>query len=73
MKYHWIDCLMPFPSDRLESPFLHSKMLIINSNEHFRQSNAQLMKFQVFSLRHEKKIRKELFFLLVATGFKTTP
>ena len=37
MKYYWIDYLMPFPSDRLDSPFLHSKMLIMSSNERFRQ------------------------------------
>ena len=24
---------MPFPSDRSDSPFLHSKMLIMSSNE----------------------------------------
>ena len=32
MKYHWTDYLMPSPS-----PFLHSKMLIMSSNERFRQ------------------------------------
>ena len=37
MKYHWIEYLMPFPSDRLDSPFLHSKMLIMSSDERFRQ------------------------------------
>ena len=37
MKYHWIDYLMPFPFDRLDSPFLHSRMLIMTSNERFRQ------------------------------------
>ena len=37
MKYHWIDYLIPFPSDRLDSPFIHSKIVITSSNERFRQ------------------------------------
>ena len=37
--------LMHFPFDGLDSPFLHTKMLIVSSNEHFRQQNAQLVKF----------------------------
>ena len=37
MKYHWIDYPYAFPSDRLISPFLHIKMLILSSNKRFRQ------------------------------------
>ena len=59
MKYHWIDYLVPFPSDRLDPPFFHSKMLIMNSNERFRQENVQLMKFEVFSFL--LGIKKEIF------------
>ena len=63
MKYHWIDYFMSFPSGRLDSPFLHSKMLIMSSNERFRKQNAQLMKLQsiFFFLgikrRYEEKFR----------------
>ena len=61
MKYHWIDYLMSFPSDRLDSPVIRLKMLIMSSNEHFRQYNAQLMKFQVlqFILGIKKKKKKK--------------
>ena len=34
-KSSWIDYLMPYPSDRLDSLFLHLKMLIMSSNERF--------------------------------------
>ena len=70
MNYHWIGYLMPFPSDRLDSPFLHSKMLIMSSSERFRQRNMRLMKFQVFSylLGIEKRYEKNFFSLLDAKG-----
>ena len=66
MKYHWIDYLMPLPSDRLDSPFLHSKILIMSSNERFRQQNAQLIKFQVlyFLLGIEKDTKRTFFSFL---------
>ena len=61
-----IDSLMLVPSDRLDSPFLHSKMLIMSSNERLRKYNAQLMKFQVlYFLGMKKKIWKELLFSLL--------
>ena len=48
---------MLVPSDRLDSPFLHSKMLIMSPNERLRKYNAQLMKFQVlYFLGMKKKI-----------------
>ena len=67
MKYHWIDYLMSFPSDRLDSPVIRLKMLIMSSNEHFRQYNAQLMKFQVlqFILGIKKKKNENNFFSLL--------
>ena len=55
MKYHWIDYRMPFPSDRLDLPCLHSKMLIMSSNKRLRQCNAQLMKLQVLHYLLETK------------------
>ena len=58
MKYHWIDYLMSFPSDRLDSPVIRLKMLIMSSNEHFRQYNAQLMKF-IFGIKKKKKKKKK--------------
>ena len=77
MKYHWIDYLMPFPSQRLDSPFLHSKMLIMSSNERFRQKKCPINEFLsiVFSFRDQKKIQKDFFFFLclMLRDFKTTP
>ena len=69
MKHHWIDYLMPFP--RLDSPFPHLKILIISSNEHFREKNAQLMNFQVlcFLLGIKTRYKKNLFSLLDVKGF----
>ena len=58
MKYHWIDYPHAFPSDKLISPFLHIKMLILSSNKRFRQQNAQLVRFQVlYFFRDQKNIR----------------
>ena len=73
MKYHWIDYLMSFPSDRLDSPVIRLKMLIMSSNEHFRQYNAQLMKFQVLQfilgIKKKKKNENNFFYLLDVKRF----
>ena len=73
MKYHWIDYLMSFPSDRLDSPVIRLKMLIMSSNEHFRQYNAQLMKFQVLQfilgIKKKKKNENNFFSLLDVKRF----
>ena len=66
---------MPLPSDRLDSPFLHSKMLSMSTNKRFTQQNAQLMKFQGlrFLLGIKTRYEKIFFSFLDAKGFKTTP
>ena len=60
---------MLFPSDRLDSPFLHSKMLIMSPNERLRKYNAQLMKFQVLYFLGIKKKYELLFSLLDTKRF----
>ena len=72
MKYHWINYLIPFPSDRLDSPFLHLKILTMSSSKRFRQKKCPVNEISsiVFSFPDQKKIRKELLFsLLDAKGF----
>ena len=62
---------MAFPSDRLDSPFLQSKMLIMSLNERFGQ---HLMKFQVlcFLLGIKKRYEKNFFSLLDAKRLAAT-
>ena len=75
MKHHWIDYLMPFPFPGLDSPFPHLKMLIMSSNEHFRQKKCPINEFTsiVFSFRGQNKIQKQLVFICwMLRGFKTT-
>ena len=47
MKYHWIDYPHALSIRQNDSLFLHSKLLIMSSNERFIQKNIQSGKFQV--------------------------
>ena len=68
MKYYCIDYIMPFPFNRLGSPFFHLKMLIMSLNEHFKKQNSQLIKFQLlyFLLGIKRRYEKNFFSLLNA-------
>ena len=44
MKENFIELIiiLPFSIRQIDSPFLHTKIMIMSSNEHFRQKNGPI-------------------------------
>ena len=69
MKYNWIDCLMPFPFDRLDSPFIQNVAYEFKWTFQTIKSLINEISSIAFCFRDQRKYEKDFFSLLDAEEF----